>query len=42
MANRLDDFSDWAAPSMQILDRENNVIQVSRKEMPGKLLDMLK
>jgi phosphopantothenoylcysteine synthetase/decarboxylase len=42
VANRLDDFSDWAAPSMQIIDRENNVIQVSRKEMPGKLLDMLK
>ena len=42
VANRLDDFSDWAAPSMQIINRENNVIQVSRKEMPGKLLDMLK
>lgn len=41
VANRLDDFSDLVAPSMQIIDRENNVIQVSREKLPGKLLDML-
>ena len=41
VANRLDDFSDWTTPSMQIINRKNNVIEISRKEMPGKLLDML-
>jgi len=41
VANRLDDFNDWATPSMQIINRKNNVIEISRKEMPGKLLDML-
>lgn len=41
VANRLDDFNDWTTPSMQIINRENNVIQASREEMPGKLLDIL-
>lgn len=41
VANRLDDFSDWTTPSMQIINRKNNVIEISRKEMPSKLLDIL-
>lgn len=41
VANRLDDFNDWTTPSMQIINRKNNVIEISRKEMPSKLLDIL-
>lgn len=41
VANCLDDFKDWDMPSTQIIDRENHVTMVSRKELPKMLLNAL-
>jgi phosphopantothenate--cysteine ligase len=41
VANRLDNFSDWAEPSMQIIDRDSDVVMVSRNELPKTLINKL-
>jgi phosphopantothenoylcysteine synthetase/decarboxylase len=41
VANRLDDFSDWAEPSIQILDREGLRHQVSRTLLAETLVNVL-
>lgn len=41
VANRLDDFSEWAEASMQIINSLGNAVQVSRNELPATLLDMI-
>jgi adenylate kinase family enzyme len=41
VANRLNDFSDWNTPVMQIIDRNSDVVHVSRNKLPKTLIDKL-